>query len=73
VPSVVIETASIVLILFKLVKEVKQQVLATKLVLLIKLAVSPVVNKMLSVKLPVTALLFLVPEIVADKNLLVLK
>jgi hypothetical protein len=73
VPSVVIETASIVLILFRLVKEVKQHVLATKLVLLIKLAVSPVVNKMLSVKLPVIALLFLVPEIVADKNLLVLK
>ena len=72
-PSVVIETASIVLILFRLVKEVKQHVLATKLVLLIKLAVSPVVNKMLSVKLPVIALLFLVPEIVADKNLLVLK
>ena len=72
-PSVVIETASNVIILFKLVKEVKQQVLAIKLVLLIKLAVSPVVNKMLSVKLPVTAILFLVPEIVADKDLLVLK
>ena len=72
-PSVVIETASNVIILFKLVKEVKQQALAIKLVLLIKLAVSPVVNKMLSVKLPVTAILFLVPEIVADKDLLVLK
>ncbi len=72
-PSVVIETDYSVLILFKLVKEVKQQVLAIKLALLIKLAVSPVVNKMLAVKLPVTALLFLVAVIVADKNLLVLK